>query len=279
MKKEKNIYIFDQSELYNDDKMGDKIEDFEILQIRGDSRIKLKIIQSYLNQKIYSMKSISIKGKKDFGPKALEALENQIKEYQNLDYFFILKMYKYFKDEKFINIIFEHTNNGSLKDFIKLHSSLDDGYIKECSLLNMYLQCIKALNFLHSKNIIHKSISPKHLLMTNEKLIKLELCPKIDQIEIYKPPEKDYSEKGDIYSLGCVFYQMCFLVEQDKFQEESKKFEQFEKADTEYSKEFLDIIKSMVEKDPNKRPSSEELFIKIRDLYDKEIIRNTSITS
>ena len=275
----KEHYIFDQSELYNDDKMGDKIEDFEILQIRGDSRIKLKIIQSYLNQKIYSMKSISIKGKKDFGPKALEALENQIKEYQNLDYFFILKMYKYFKDEKFINIIFEHTNNGSLKDFIKLHSSLDDGYIKECSLLNMYLQCIKALNFLHSKNIIHKSISPKHLLMTNEKLIKLELCPKIEQIDIYKPPEKDYSEKGDIYSLGCVFYQMCFLVEQDKFQEESKKFEQFEKADTAYSKEFLDIIKSMVEKDPNKRPSSEELFIKIRDLYDKEIIRNTSITS
>ena len=274
----KEHYIFDQSELYDDDKMGDKLEDFEVLQIYGNDKIKIKTIQSLINQKIYSMKTIIIKNTKDFGPKAIKNIENQIEDYLKLDYFNILKAYKYFKSEKEFNIIMEHTNNRSLKDYIKLYSSLDK-YISEAALLNMFLQCIKALRFLHSKKIIHKSISPKHFLMTNEKIIKLELCPVLDKLKSYQPPEKEYSEKGDIYSLGCVFYQICFSVHCEQFSNEQQKFEQFEKSDTEYSKELFDIIKSMVETDPKKRPSSEELYIKIRDLYDKEIINNSSITS
>ena len=267
----KEHYIFDQSELYDDEKMGDKLEDFEILQIHTDESIKS--IHSTINQKIYSMKTINCK-KRSLGPKAREKLEEEIKNFINLNYFYILKFHKYFKTEKDISIIAEHTNNGSLKDFIKLHESLKD-YIKEEFLINIFLQCIQALKFLHSKNIIHKSISPRHFLMTNEKVIKLELCPAMDIIEAYQPPEKQYSEKGDIYSLGCVFYQICFLV----FNLIKGKFEQFETADTEYSKETLDIIKSMVEEDPNKRPTTEELYNKIKEQYDKKITKNTSISS
>ena len=274
----KEHYIFDQSELYDDQEMGDKLEDFEVLQIDGGDRIKIKTIQSLVNQKIYTMKTIVMKGKKDFGPKARENLENLIKIYLNLDYFNILKAYKYFKSDKEYNIIVEHTNNRSLKDYIKLYSSLEED-ISEPTLINMFLQCSKALRFLHSKNIIHKNINPKHFLMTNEKIIKLELCPDFDKIKCYQPPEEQYSAKSDIYSLGCVFYQICFLVDYDNFANEKTKFEQFETADTEYSKDLLDLIKSMVEKDQKKRPSSEELYIKIRDLYDKTITNNSSITS
>ena len=267
----KEHYIFDQSELYDDEKMGDKLEDFEILQIHTDETIKS--IHSMINQKIYSMKTINFK-KRNMGPKAKEKLEEEIKNAININYFYILKFYKYFKNEKEISIIAEHTNNGSMKDFIKLHESLKD-YIKEESLINIFLQCIQALKFLHSKNIIHKSISPRHLLMTNEKVIKLELCPAMDALQAYQPPEEKHSEKGDIYSLGCVFYQICFLV----FDLKKGIFEQFEEADTEYSKEILDIIKSMIDKDPNKRPTSEELYNKIKEQYDKKITKNTSISS
>lgn len=75
--------------------------------------------------------------------------------------------------------------------------------------------------------------------------------------------------------MGCIFYQICFLVNELK----KGKFEQIEKADTEYSKELIDIIKSMIEEDPNKRPTSEELFNKIREQYDKKITKNSSISS
>ena len=141
----KEHYIFDQSELYDDEKMGDKLEDFEILQIHTDETIKS--IHSMINQKIYSMKTINFK-KRNMGPKAKEKLEEEIKNAININYFYILKFYKYFKNEKEISIIAEHTNNGSMKDFIKLHESLKD-YIKEESLINIFLQCIQALKFLH----------------------------------------------------------------------------------------------------------------------------------
>ena len=267
----KEHYIFDQSELYDDEKMGDNLEDFEILQIHTDESIKS--IQSMLNQKIYSMKTINF-AKRELQPKDIQNLEEDIKNYINLNNYNILKVHKYFKKEKEMHIIVEHTNNGSIKDFIKLHSSLKE-YIKEEFIINIFLQCIQALKFLHSKKIIHKSISPRHLLMTNEKVIKLELCPILDLRQANKPPEQKYSEKGDIYSLGCTFYQICFLVNEFK----QGKFDKFETSDTEYSKELLDIIKSMILEDPNSRPTSEELYNIIKDLYDEKITNNTSISS
>ena len=115
--------------------------------------------------------------------------------------------------------------------------------------------------------------------MTNEKVIKLELCPDLGTQTAYYPPENNFTQKGDVYSLGCVFYQLTFLIESKESEKNPSKFEKFETGDTEYSKEILDLIKSMLEKDPNKRPSSEELLIKIRNLYDEKIKNNSSITS
>ena len=60
----KEHYIFDQSELYDDEKMGDKLEDFEILRIHTDSSVKS--VHSLINQKIYLMKSIDFK-KNNYG--------------------------------------------------------------------------------------------------------------------------------------------------------------------------------------------------------------------
>ena len=266
----KEHYIFDQSELYDDEKMGDKLEDFEILRIHTDSSIKS--INSLANQKIYSMKTINFK-KNNLGPKYKESLLNQIKTFLKLNYFYILKYYKYFETDQEFHIIMEHTNNGSLKDFIKLHSSLKIN-ISEEYLWNVFIQCTKALRYLHSNEIIHKSLNPKHFLMTNEKLIKLELCPQKDDYEIYQPPEKEFTKKGDIYSLGCVFYQLTYLVqnlEEDRFQKLSE--------EAYYSDELIDIIKLMLEKDPQKRPSSEELCDKIIKEYDNKITKNSSISS
>ena len=266
----KEHYIFDQSELYDDEKMGDKLEDFEILRIHTDQSIKS--INSLVNQKIYSMKTINYKNK-NLGPKFKESLLNQINIFLKLNYFYILKYYKYFETDKEIHIITEHTNNGSLKDFIKLHSSLNIN-INEEYLWNLFIQCAKALRYLHSNDIIHKSISPKHFLMTNEKVVKLELCPDKDNFEIYQAPENEHSKKGDVYSLGCVFYQLVYLVqnlEEDRF----KKI----KEENYYSDELTMIIKSMLEKDPEKRPSSEELCEKIIKEYDNKITKNSSISS
>jgi hypothetical protein len=55
----KEHYIFDESELYDDEKMGGKLDDFEILRIHTDSSIKS--VNSLINRKVYSMKTINFK--------------------------------------------------------------------------------------------------------------------------------------------------------------------------------------------------------------------------
>ena len=280
----KEHYIFDQEEFYDDEKMGDKLEDFEILEIHTDESIKT--IQSMKNQKIYAMKTIEISYYKKRSPKKVEEFKNQIKNYINLNYFHVLKVYKYLEDEKYVHIILEHTNNGSLADFIKLNHKLEE-FIPEESILNIFLQCIKALRYLHSKKIIHKCISSKHILMTNEKRIKLELCPVIDEepkdskekkTELKYPPEKEFSEKGDIYALGLVFFKLCFL-DRNLNEDQEKKFEFLKNPDTSYSKELMNILKMMLEEDPKKRISTEELYSKIKEKYDTKITKNSSISS
>ena len=272
----KEHYIFDQEEFYDDGKMGDKLEDFEILEIHTDESIKT--IQSMKNQKIYCMKSIKLPGN---SPQSVEKLENQIKNYINLNYFHILKVYKYLKDEKWVHTIVEHTNNGSLADFIQLNLALND-FIREESLFNIFLQCVKALRYLHSKKIIHRCIRPKHILMTNEKRIKLELCPVLSEKseELENPPEEIHSEKGDIYALGCVFFKLCFL-NRNLNKDKKDKFSCLKdpNLDTGYSKELLKILIMMLEEDPEKRISTEELYSKIKEEYDKKITKNSSISS
>ena len=266
----KEHYIFDESELYDDEKMGGKLDDFEILRIHTDSSIKS--VNSLINRKVYSMKTINFKIN-NYGPKYKDSLLKDITTYLSLNYFYILKYYKYIETEEEIHIIMEHTNNGSFKDFIKLHSNLKIN-ISEQYLWNVFIQCAKALRYLHSKDIIHKSINPKHFLMTNEKIIKLELCPEKDNYDIYQPPEGGYHKKGDIYSLGCVFYQLTYLVQ--KLDEDSfKKL----KGETYYSDELINIIKLMLDQDQDKRPTSEELCDILIKEYDRKITKNSSISS
>ena len=259
----KEHYIFDQSELYDDEKMGEKLEDFEILTKDSDS----KSVHSFINQKIYMMKSYNFKEQNK------DVLINQINAFMKLNYFYLLKIYKYFVTEDKIHIIMEHATNGNLRDYINLHSSLSI-YINEEYLWNLFIQCTKALRFLHSNGIVHKSISPKHFFMTNEKLIKLELCLEEEKYINYQPPEKKFSFKSDVYSLGCIFYQLIFLV---SFLEDNS-FERL-KEKCNYSEELINIIKLMLEKDPTKRPSSEELCDIIIKEYDNKITKNSSIYS
>ena len=57
-----NQYIlFDESELYDDNDMGDQLEDFEILQILGKGSYGFVAkVRSNKNNKIYAMKQIDL---------------------------------------------------------------------------------------------------------------------------------------------------------------------------------------------------------------------------
>jgi serine/threonine protein kinase len=89
----KQYIIFDESELYDDNDMGDKLEDFEILQILGKGSYGFVAkVRSYKNNKIYAMKQIDLS--KIGSQKEIDLCKREVLVLQTLNHPNINKYYK-----------------------------------------------------------------------------------------------------------------------------------------------------------------------------------------
>jgi serine/threonine protein kinase len=116
------------------------------------------------------------------------------------------------------NVVMEYVPGGSLAD--KLRSS---GAFKIADIVAVTFDILKALEFLHSKNIIHRDLKPSNVLGTDVyKLSDFGICTQIKDLESiprsfvgtawYMAPEvimqEAYSFSADIWSLGCLVYEL-----------------------------------------------------------------------
>ena len=227
----KQYLIFDESELYNDNEMGDKLEDFEILQILGKGSFGFVAkVRSIKNNKIYAMKKIDLN--KLGSDKEVELCKREVLVLQKLNHSNINKYYKSFSLNNCLYIIMEFMNNSDLAGFIKAHDKFNIP-VREEEVWNILLQSMNALEYIHSKNVIHRDIKPANLFMTNDKTIKIGdfgVAAKINGIKtsfkeggfsgtivgspLYMSPEMlkgdDYDQKTDVYSMGISMFELCF---------------------------------------------------------------------
>ncbi len=84
----------------------------------------------------------------------------------------------------------------------------------------------------------------------------------------YMSPEqstgKEYDEKSDIWSLACVIYELAALEPPFKAQNHLQLAEMIKKGRIKplenFSETFFEVIKSMMNQDPRRRPSAEQLL-------------------
>ena len=227
----KEYIIFNESELYDDNEMGKKLEDFEILQILGKGSYGFVAkIRSKKNKKIYAMKQIDL-GKVS-SEKEKELCLQEITLLQQLNHTNVNKCYKTFNCNPYIYIIMYFMDNGDISGFINAHNKFKIP-VREEEVWNILLQCLNALSYIHKRGVIHRDIKPANLYMTNDKTIKLGdfgVSAKINNFNkslrenysngtvvgtpLYMSPEminnKGYDNKTDVYSLGCTIHEICF---------------------------------------------------------------------
>ena len=214
--------------------------------------------------------------------------ENEIKANSLFNTRFILKIEDSKKDNKQLNIISEYFKSQTLQKFLKKKKKKDRKFLKEEIIWKIFIQLCFALYHIHNKNIIHRNIKSKNILLDNEYNLKLtnfkkafflksenELCYDFDLIENNKeniiPPEillkEGYNTKYDIWNLGVILYEMCSFNKPfngDKEEEINKKIieNSYPSIGNKYSKELTMLISQLLLKRQSERPSIKDIIHK-----------------
>ena len=252
-----------------DRSIGTKFEDFIILKKLHKGKYGyIAKVKSKIDNKIYAMKRIDLKLIKS--EKAVEYYENEYNIADSLNHENVYKALSKFKEKNILYIITEYMDGGNLLDLYHWHK---ENYIiiDEKKLLNIFVQCLRGLKYIHEQGLIHRSIKHDNIIFDSNykiKIINFKYSIKkekndneIIDIDRLTAPEmkkkQGYDERADVYSLGMIFNSLAYLSSRTKPKEEDKK---------DYSLRIYDYIKKM-KSEKIQRPSSSEIYLDFINLY------------
>ncbi|KAJ4462625.1 putative Serine/threonine-protein kinase Nek1 [Paratrimastix pyriformis] len=166
-------------------------------------------------------KEITVQG---LTPKQCEEALNEVRVLSMLVHPNIVRCYESFIDQLTLVIIMEYADGGDLFSFIR---STRGRPISERQILDWFLQISLAVKHLHDRHILHRDLKTQNVFLTRgRKVVKLGdfgiakvlgSQTKFAQTSVgtpyYLSPEicedKPYNEKSDVWSLGCVLYEMA----------------------------------------------------------------------
>lgn len=182
-----------------------------------------------------------------------------------------------------IFLIMEYCSGGDLQKFIQNAKTP----IGENQIWLSLSELSLALNECHNgkERIIHRDIKPGNIFIDSSGHVKLGdfgLAKPIPDgstktylgTPLYMSPElvshHSYDDKSDIWALGCVIYEMAarsppFRAYGQQQLNGKIKYGEIKRIPNEYSEELWQVIASMLEKDPEKRPSAADL-LKIKNV-------------
>ena len=210
-----------------------------------------------------------------------ETIEKEAKIHQSLENDNIVKLYEHFlnKDEDKYYLLMDFCENRDLSKLLKERKKLTEIEVK------YYIEhLINALKYLHEKrNIVHCDLKPSNIFLTDKLQVKLGdfgLAKKITKDFIptnnggtiyYMPPEaleskSKCSYKIDIWAVGIIIYNLLtgklpfFSNDRDETEKKIKACKPDFPPDLIISEMSKDLIKQILKKDPNKRPTLNQIL-------------------
>ena len=198
--KGKEHMVFSKENMNEYNEMGDKVDDFEILQVLGEGSFGFVAkVKSRLNHKIYAMKQIDFSTLKD--KKIILLCENETKLLSKLNHSLIIKYFKSIREGERLYIIMEFMDNGDLGGLLKASKILKKP-IEEEKLFEIFIQSMKSLAYIHKKNLIHRDIKPENLFISIDGTVKLGDFGVSASIVDKNKKNENYQNKNDYKNLN-----------------------------------------------------------------------------
>ena len=255
------------------------MDGFNILSKIGEGSYSTVLkVQRIEDGNIYALKRVKFYKLSD---KEKENALNEIRILASVKSKNVISYKEAFFDEKdsSLGIVMEYADNGDLFQLITERKKTKN-YFTEQEIWKVFIQLLNGLKALHDFKILHRDIKSANVFLFKGGVCKLgDLnvskvarkglgytqtgTPYYASPEVWE--EKPYDSKSDVWSLGCVMYEMITLrppFQAKSMEELYKKVMRgiYPKLSSKYSEDLSDVIKLMIQVEAGARPSCEELL-------------------
>ena len=258
------------------------MSDFKIeRQLGKGSFSSVYLVTRIADQKIYALKSVTMD---KLTKKEQQNSVNEVRILASVSHPNVIGYREAFWDDsaQTLNIVMEYADDGDLQT--KIHQmKKNNGLFEEETIWSYAIQMIEGLKALHDKKIMHRDLKSANIFLAKNnnkkickigdmnvsKVVKEKVLMTQTGTPYYASPEvwndKPYSYKSDLWSIGCVIYELCALKPPFKGKDLDELYVNVCKGKVDrikniYSDKLWKIILMLLQVDVNKRVNCDQFL-------------------
>ena len=255
------------------------MNDFQIISKLGEGAYSTVFkVKRNIDQKIYALKKVKLL---NLSEKEKENSLNEVRILASVKSNFVVSYKEAFFDEKdnTLCIVMEFADRGDLYQKIVQHKK-SAKFFEESDIWRIFIQLVKGLKALHDLKILHRDMKSANVFLFSNGSAKLgDLnvskvarrglgytqtgTPYYASPEVWK--DNPYDHKSDVWSLGCVLYEMITLRPPFRAQDMEGLFNkvckgQYSRIPERFSDDLFQVVQFLLQVNPSSRPSCEQIL-------------------
>jgi len=255
------------------------MNDFQILQKLGEGAYSTVYkVKRLVDNNIYALKKVKLLNLSD---KEKSNALNEVRILASVKSKYVISYKEAFFDEKdsTLGIVMEYADKGDLYQKIIEHKKTAK-FFEESEIWRIFIQLVKGLKALHDLKILHRDLKSANVFLLSDGTAKLgDLnvskvarrglgytqtgTPYYASPEVWK--DEPYDNKSDIWSLGCVLYEMITLRPPFRAENMEGLFQKvikghINKIPDRFSEDLFTIVKLLLQVNSDNRPSCDRIL-------------------
>ena len=255
------------------------MNDFQIINKLGEGAYSMVYkVKRIIDNQIYALKKVKLL---NLSEKEKENSLNEVRILASVKSNFVVSYKEAFFDEKdnTLCLVMEFADNGDLYQKIVSHKK-SANFMEESDIWRIFIQLVKGLKALHDLKILHRDMKSANVFLFSNG------CAKLGDLNVskvarrglgytqtgtpyYASPEvwkdKPYDHKSDVWSLGCVLYEMITLRPPFRAKDMEGLFNkvckgEINKIPEKFSDDLFQIVKYLLQVNSIQRPSCDQIL-------------------